>query len=184
MHGPSMSTRLFLDTEWADERGRSLVSLALVAETGEEFYAERADLPARPTPFVEEMVYPVLERGAAALDDFTFAARLRAFVGCFDKPTIVYDFPVDLALFVAALHGFERFKASALDAAAPTPGYTTWHLGRADSRSPALILDDPCLAWFDANPTAIRHHALHDARALRHACLTTGGNDPQATASP
>ncbi len=173
-----MGARLFLDTEWADERARKLVSLALVAETGEEFYAERADLPERPTPFVEELVYPALERGAAALDEFAFAARLRTFVGRFDKPTIVYDFPVDLALLVAALNGFERFKRSALDAAAPMPSYTTWRLGSDESAVTKLIAVDP---WFDANPTAIRHHALHDARALRYACLSDNAHDRRSS---
>lgn len=74
---------------------------------------------------VEEMVYPSLDRGAAALDDFAFAARLRTFVGRFDNPTIIYDFPVDLALLVAVLDGFERFERSAPDAAASMPSYTT-----------------------------------------------------------
>ena len=93
---------MFLDTEWSDERGPKLVSLALVAETGEEFHAECAALPKRPTRFVEQVVYPLLEGGAAALDDFAFAVRLRAFIGRYDKPTIVYGFPFDLALLVTA----------------------------------------------------------------------------------
>ena len=87
-------------------------------------------------------------------------------------PTITYDFPVDLALFVAVLNGFERFERSALDAVAPMPSYTTGHLGSAEKHAPKLLAVDPCLAWFEANPTAIRHHALHDARALRYACLS------------
>lgn len=178
-----MNVRLFLDTEWADEPGRQLVPLALVAETGEEFYAERAELPERPTRFAEEVVYPLLERGDAALDDFAFATRLRTFVGHFDKPTIVYDFSVDPALLVTVLNGFDRFKGRALDAVTPMPIYTTWYLGAAEARAPKLIAIDPGLAWFAANPTAIQHHTLHDARALRYACLSTDAGGEPVTGS-
>jgi hypothetical protein len=62
-------TYLFLDTEWADAAGTELVSLALVSEDGlHRFYAECAQLPASPTPFVAEVVCPRLQRGETALD--------------------------------------------------------------------------------------------------------------------
>lgn len=65
-----MATHLFLDTEWADLAGDELVSLALISGDGRlRFYAERGPLPPEPTRFVEESVYPLLDRGSAALPD-------------------------------------------------------------------------------------------------------------------
>ena len=68
---------LFLDTEWADDHGRELVSLALVPGgpyglfTGVEvapFYAERDPLPLA-NGYVRGIVYPLLDRGAFAKSD-------------------------------------------------------------------------------------------------------------------
>jgi hypothetical protein len=53
-----------------------LVSLALVSEDGEQvFYAERSPLPAEPTQFVQQVVYPLLEGGTAALPDLDSPTR-------------------------------------------------------------------------------------------------------------
>jgi len=58
--------RFFLDTEWADTLGSELVSVALVAEDGDFFYAERDTLPEHPTDFVRQVVYRQLNRGPSA----------------------------------------------------------------------------------------------------------------------
>ena len=77
---------LFLDCEWADLAASELVSLALVPEdpARPEFYAERATLPADPTPFVKSVVYPLLNRGRAAMDDLAIATALRRYLASFN----------------------------------------------------------------------------------------------------
>lgn len=166
---------LYLDTEWADPGGRQLISLAIVADEGEEFYAERADLPANATMFVEHEVYPLLDRGAAVLVDLDFAVALRRFIGRFDAPEIVYDFPNDLALLIVALNGFDHISRRDLDAGALLPRYRP----RLFSDPTAgILLDDPCDAFFAMHPEGKRHHALWDARALRYAAHRR--SDPQS----
>jgi hypothetical protein len=49
---------LFIDTEFADQTARELVSIALVSQDGRfEFYAERDPLPAAPSDFVRTVVF-------------------------------------------------------------------------------------------------------------------------------
>src|SRR3546814_16305115 len=74
-------TRLFLDTEWADASGQQLVSLALLSEDCvHRFYAEIDPLPTSTTLFVRTVVYPLLQRGDAALSATQFTRRLRRFL--------------------------------------------------------------------------------------------------------
>ena len=60
---------LFLNCEWADTLASELVSLALVPADPAlpEFYAERLVQPENSTLFVAAAVYPLLDRGRAAM---------------------------------------------------------------------------------------------------------------------
>jgi hypothetical protein len=50
---------LFIDTEFAEQTARELVSIAMVSQDGRfEFYAERDPLPVTPSDFVRTVVYP------------------------------------------------------------------------------------------------------------------------------
>lgn len=90
MTGP---TYLFLDTKWADEAGTELVSLALVSEDGQRaFYAEREPLPLTATDFVRWTVYPLLDRGPAAMPDAAMTAALRQFLLGIDHPYVLADY--------------------------------------------------------------------------------------------
>jgi hypothetical protein len=82
--------KLFLDTEFADPDARELVSLALVSEDGNQvFYAERDPLPLFATAFVRQHVYPLLDRGRAAMYDNLFSATLCAFLERVEDPHII-----------------------------------------------------------------------------------------------
>lgn len=95
---------LFLDTEWADPQGQQLVSLALISEDGEHvFYVERDPLPAEPTGFVRDVVYPLLNRGRHAMDDRLFTTRLRQFLSSMDHPCVIFDHGGDAVLLQHAL---------------------------------------------------------------------------------
>lgn len=162
-----MATYLFLDTEWADLAGDELVSLALISADGRlRFYAEREPLPPEPTRFVEESVYPLLERGPVALPDAAFTEALRSFVGSVPDPLVVFDYAHDGTMLEMALRGFDRALSGE-----ECDGAVAKELLRSELAS--MILED----WFLAHPeeAARRHHAMVDANALRIAWLATNG---------
>lgn len=149
---------LYLDCEWADVLASELVSIALVsADELHSFYAERDPLPTNPAPWVRSVVYPLLERGSAALDDGTLTHRLRDFLAGFPNPCIHYDFGHDRALCQYVIDG--------LDVPEPTGPITTVTWVRLDG------LHSELERWWQAHPEQQprRHHALIDAMALRGA---------------
>jgi len=168
------TTYYFLDTEWADVTGSELVSLAVVNEGGDRlFYAERASLPEAPTDFVRQRVYPLLDRGGAALPDAVLTTELRAFLSEADAPAVMADFPNDLQLLRYALDGFE-LPDDQVAACGPRPAPVMTRMSKEGL--PALLVED----WFAAHPEhrARRHHALVDAQALRVAWLVATDRIP------
>lgn len=164
-------TYLFLDCEWADVLGAELVSLALVsADGGRRFYAERDPLPSPPTDFVRVAVYPLLERGNAALSDIAFTTELRRFLCGIEAPYVLFDYHNDGALLRYALAGFDLPDAEAF-ACGPIPSPVMTEMLREGLMT--VLLED----WFQAHPVASarRHHAAVDAEALRQAWLAATG---------
>lgn len=153
--------RLFLDTEWANDASRELVSLALVSQDGiHRLYLERDPLPGAPSSFVSEVVYPLLERGESAVSDPEFTRRLRSFLSGFGEPPLVLcDALMDATLMRHALVGFGREGDYG-----PMPEFRSAVITFGD------VLDN-IETYFDANPVekASRHHAGVDAEALRWA---------------
>jgi hypothetical protein len=159
------STYLFLDTEWADAAGTELVSLALVSEDGLHcFYAECEQLPATPTPFVAEVVYPRLQRGATALDPSALRESLRIFLSAFASAYVLADYPNDIRLLRAVLAG-DGMEAG------PPPSVVTTVMEKEGSTAEWVE------TWFRLHPAlaARRHHALVDAQALRMAWRVATG---------
>ena len=159
---------LFLDTEWANDASRELVSLALVSHDGaHRFYAERHPLPGAPASFVREVVYPLLDRGITALPDSEFCDALRTFLGQFEDPIVLADGSLDFKMLAHALNGFGRLG-----------------LPPAPSWRPMLVTYGDVLmqveAYFDAHAdaSARRHHAMVDAEALRLAWLAVTRKTP------
>ena len=140
------TTYYFLDTEWADVTGGELVSLALVNEGGDRlFYAERANLPEAPTDFVRQSVYPLLDRGDAALPDAALTTELRAFLSETDAPAVMADLPNDLQLLRYALDGFE-LPDDQVAACGPRPAPVMTRMSKEGL--PGLLVED----WFAAHP--------------------------------
>lgn len=161
----------FLDTEWSDTIGSELVSLALVSEDGlHRFYAERDPLPATPTDFVKHVVYPLLERGGAAMSDMAMTTGLRAFLGGALEPAVIADYPNDLSLLRHVLNGFDLPDAQAA-ACGPIPRPVMTRMLK-DGATGMLVED-----YFAAHPEAAarRHHAAVDAEALRQAWRAVTG---------
>ena len=153
-------TWLFLDCEWADVLGSELVSLALVPEDPAlpEFYAESLQLPEEPTPFVAAVVYPLLDRGSAAMGDLAIAEGLRRYLALFSDPIVMHDTGVDLMLLGDALEHPE--------AVVPTPRLQAHmiNMPRYMQEIERRFSGDPALR-------RQRHHALIDARVARDAFL-------------
>nr|WP_295942337.1 3'-5' exoribonuclease [uncultured Xanthomonas sp.] len=165
--------RFFLDTEWADTLGSELVSIALVSEDGEFFYAERDTLPDHPTDFVRQVVYRHLDRGAAASSDEAMTRSARAFLYGRPSPVIYSDYANDLQLLHYVLGGFDLSEAKA-SACGPVPGPLATHV--IHDKAMLTLVE----AYFEAHPPvrARRHHALIDAEALRRAWLVATGREP------
>lgn len=159
----SVTTRLFLDTEWADAEGDELVSLALVTEDGlRRFYAEVSVLPTHPTDFVRRVVYPLLDRGASAVSAGTLSKRLRAFLTELPAPRfVIHDYHRDAVLMRRALSGSDS-PESAKCMEELDVYYTL--VAQGD-------LKHHVESYFQIHSAALarRHHAAVDAEALRRA---------------
>lgn len=156
-----MRPYLFLDTEWANDVTRELVSLAMTNSDGSlRFYAERDPLPSVPSTFVARVVYPLLERGSSALPDAKFGIAFRNYLCRFDSPIVLCDAPIDRIQLVRALTGFGQLMHEA-------PMVETMLVTRVDVLN---RLED----YFSGNPdmSSRRHHAAVDAEALRCAFMS------------
>ncbi|WP_338334322.1 hypothetical protein [Xanthomonas euvesicatoria] len=157
---------LFLDCEWADVPEPELVSIALVGKEGEPFFYAECEQPPSPAPlFVQQSVYPLLERGAAALSGLALTQALRDFIGAASNSVVVADYPLDFELLRDALDGLGLWASDRME------------LGPAPAFEAQLVSGYPLQAAiearFSADPEAAvrRHHALVDARVLRDAWL-------------
>lgn len=151
--------RLFLDSEWANDALRELVSLALISEDGEHiFYAERDPLPGTPSSFVSKAVYPLLERGSAAMKDDVMTGALRAFLMPLGPSEIFADAPLDFSMLNRVWMGADRSY--------PEAPFRT-RLAREGNLMPSVE------RYFELHPDQLarRHHALVDAMALRSAWI-------------
>lgn len=160
-----MSSYLFLDTEWADAAGLELVSIALISHDGRHrFYAECAQLPKTPTAFVADIVYPLLERGSAAMEERALSDALWAFLTSVGPVFVLADYPNDVRLLRSALAG------GGVDTNLPSTVVTTV-MDKEGSTAEWVE------TWFRERPAlaARRHHAMVDAQALRMAWLRVTG---------
>lgn len=146
--------RYFLDTEFNGFNG-ALLSIALVPEEGEEFYAvlECGD-PIE--PWVGRHVLPYLDTvppglRQRALSRAGAAASLQHYLQVDDDPLIVADWPEDIAHFSMLL-------LTGPGTMIPVP--------------PLRLQLLPLPGFSTAANSAVPHNALHDARALRDHVLT------------
>jgi hypothetical protein len=147
--------RYFLDTEY-NGFGGTLLSLALVAEHGDEELYFTLPAPAELHPWVERHVMPYMNtvpdmHRAAPLDRNTAACALATFLANDRDIEIIADWPEDIAqICMLLLTG---------------PGEIV--------RTPPLRFRFYALPGFStAGASAVPHNALHDARALRDHVLS------------
>lgn len=143
--------KLFIDAEFTDFIDQRLISIGVVAENGEELYAELSDTytEADCSTFVLDTVLPLLECGDARMTERECAGWLHAWIESFGQPVIlISDAPQFDGPLVRDLLGLVGWPKNLAD-----------HCIRFDG-------DD--YDYFEENPDATRHHALHDARAAQH----------------
>lgn len=138
--------KLWIDTEYNEFQG-ALISLALVAEDGSEWYGAR--FCDNPLPWVKEHVMPYL--GQEPEHDHLLRASLTEFLCGFDSVHIIADWPTDIAHLCNFLEHAPGKRTG--------PGSMVFEV-RQD-------LPDT------ATTSRIPHNALEDARAL--AGITTKG---------
>ena len=132
--------KLFLDTEF-NSFGGELISMALVSESGHEWYQVRK-MTSAPEEWVSANVIPKLDK--LPLESHEFRASFHDFISRFDGAEIIADWPADFEHFCDLLTGIGA------DAGFSIPLECTMRLIRGGEITP----DNP-------------HNALSDARALR-----------------
>ena len=131
---------IFIDCEW-NSFGGALISMALCAESGEEFY-EALWCP-EPDPWVQENVMPILNKPPVQYE--LFQLKLSKFLNQFARIHIVADWAEDIKHFC--------------DALITGPGMCM--------NTPPLTME---VLRIDAQ-SKLPHNALEDARAIREAVL-------------
>lgn len=144
--------RMWIDCEWNSDGGE-LISMALVAEDGVEFY-EEIKFRQPPHPWVRENVMPHLSR--APLSYTAFQIKLGVFLSRYADSdlTVIADWPEDLERFCRALV-----------------------LGGGKSTLLFPIQLSCRIGKFSAARSEVPHHALWDARANRDCQLAEEGHD-------
>ena len=146
---------IFLDTEFTNFIDTTLVSMGMVTDTGEQFYVEVPYPDDECSAFVREVVVPRLGRMP-----WTFSTRpnlphrILQWLEVVREPgqciSIAFDYQADWDLFVDTIES---------------------RLPEWCGQKRATHLSDPARrAEFYRQHRLSEHHALNDARALRHAC--------------
>ena len=145
---------IFIDTEFSDFINTKLISIGLVSQCDNKFYAELPIERKDCSDFVKDVVLPQLgkiEGAQCTLKELK--VRLIRWLEQFkneDEPTIIcYDYDGDWTLFCSAL----------------SDGVPTWIRGVNIYRYINDLKQE--LFWMESKLT--EHHALHDAMANRFA---------------
>lgn len=149
-----MALKVFIDTEFTDFLDPYLISLGLVAETGEEFYAEVPYEDRHCSPFVREAVLPLLQNTpdvCLTIDELFIQMSnwLRLVRPSNEDILICYDYQLDWDLFVDVLDG-------------QVPAWCR----------PLLVgreINELLRYEYHKKNNLPQHHALNDARANRYA---------------
>jgi hypothetical protein len=134
--------KIYIDTEF-NEFGGELISMALVADDGQEFY----EVLACPVPgaWVSEHVMPFLEK--PVVSKYVFQDALFKFLDQYQHIHIIADWADDLKYFCESL--------------ILGPGISMGH--------PPITME--LCRDLSSDTSAVPHNALHDARAIQMADL-------------
>lgn len=148
-------TYVFMDSEFTNLTEPRLISVGAVGSDATAFYCELSDFPAQHcSPFVRSTVLPLLDGDAVP-----HPVAARSFAQWLSARS------VGAPAVLVSDSGFDRWAVADLLGSEDLPEGVTW------LRVPVAyeLLDETA---HELNLR--RHHALDDARALRHAVLTRG----------
>lgn len=145
---------VFLDTEFTDFHDARLISIGLVAQSGEEFYAELPVDDSLCGEFTRHTVLPLLGREPHAFcaDDWELATRLRTWLSIVKRNeplTLCFDLELDWTLFAKATGTLPDFCAPRL--------------------LKSSEINELLLYSFVKTHGLPEHHALYDARGMHYA---------------
>lgn len=155
--------RVYLDTEFTQFTQPQLISIGLAADDGREFYAVMKSIPLHHcSAFVREIVLPIIEHWpSATLDRRELQQSLRQWLNKSAEPLeIVCDFATDAELLIELIGGQTALGLREFNIA----GVTVLSAMLCEQITHAVD------RYFAEPRQWPRHHALEDARALRHAC--------------
>ena len=155
--------RVYLDTEFTQFTQPELISIGLAAEDGREFYAVIESFPRQHcSAFVREVVLPIIEHWpSTTLDRRELRQSLCQWLNKSVEPLeIVCDFATDAELLIELIDAKTDHALRTFNIASVTV------LSAAQCEQIADAVDN----YFTEPRQWPRHHALEDARALRHVC--------------
>ena len=91
--------RVFFDTEFTDFTNMDMISIGLVAESGEELYRENLDfIQSWSSPWVRQNIYPLLDATKHGAKRFDIIIAIEGFVAALDCDTVEFcaDYQGDL----------------------------------------------------------------------------------------
>ena len=159
--------KLFLDCEFSQlNKDTKLISLALVAESGEEFYVELSDTYdlSDCSDFVIEHVLPQLNPSLHGQTLAGAQSALSGFLACFDEPLeICTDAPNwDWDFFCDLAYVDHRWPAHVINR--PTNLIMLFSQAHTDTLQEVELPDLPHHALLDARILALLYNSLASAR--------------------
>lgn len=170
--------RVFVDTEFTDFLNTDLISIGLVSDTGEEFYAENLEFNKDlSSAWVQQNIYPTLDHDKFGMTRFHLSARVWQWLDDLpaEKVIITADYDTDFALLLDLLEDTHPKIYSTQN---------IWSLvykwARGIATDPEFLSTNELVenfrniytcAFFDYLKTnnETQHVSICDARATRHA---------------
>lgn len=139
--------RAFIDCEFNGSHGE-LISMAIISEDGMRVFYEVVE-HGTPNDWVKENVIPILNKQSISLP--AFKDKLKKFLDCLPRLTLIADHTADLFYFTQAITGNEGWMMV---------------------NYPLELIMDPDIS---AKKSTLLHNALEDAKALRNDWLRING---------
>lgn len=154
--------RVFVDTEFTHlGRDLELISVGLITECGDALYLERQDYDnSKCSEFVKGVVLPLLQNEPGVVCSAEDCkGRLLEWLRGVSSPVLVVDSEWDLACLRGLFGGM------------PDVGVELLHFEHGNWER---VYKEAYEDYFRVNP-GVRHHALHDAKAMRQGWLRMHG---------
>lgn len=169
--------RIFFDTEFTDFTNMDMISIGMVAESGEELYKENLDfIQSWSSQWVKDNIYPLLDRNRFGAKRYQIVFAIEEFVSALDADEVEFwaDYQGDLDILKHLLESAQLSKPYKLvnfrNVIYCAADKFTSDIGGTDTSYQKLVqkvMEDFKREFerFFAETGQIQHHALSDARA-------------------